>query len=274
MRPHRIVTPQDAAEIFDLAVRDRALAVLSVLDGQHWITFKSRFLERDPGRRFFVLDYQTQTGLPNPPLQAGQYVGVSFRHKSRKVLFSTVVEAKGHYVLDQRETVPAVRYRWPATMIELQRRAYNRTPVPESQHVDCRLWPGSLEQNAEPPADTCPGTLANVSCGGAMIRIADGPQMVWTENVPLVVELALPDGRPPLRLDAYCRGYRPDDQGQPGVALQFIGLELSNDGRANLQRLANFVQRLNRVAMTFGIQKWTNTRERGPLAEESSESTE
>ncbi|MBN2447548.1 MAG: hypothetical protein JXO22_12520, partial [Phycisphaerae bacterium] len=94
MKPRRVVAPDEALAIFDLAVREHALAVVSIQDGPNWLTFKSRFLERDANRRFFVLDYQPQDVQSIPPLTPGQYAGLSFRHRSRKVMFSTVVEAR------------------------------------------------------------------------------------------------------------------------------------------------------------------------------------
>ena len=249
MRPRRLISASDSVAIFDRAVKERALAVLTFQDGQDWQTFKSRFLERDPQRRFFVLDYQPVEEQALPAVAPGQYLGVSFRQKSRKLLFATVVEAKGHFVLDNKTAVPAVRYRWPDGLTELQRRAYYRTPVPGDMNLLVTLWAGGVRGRAEAQAEALrviSGTLGDLSCGGALVKLHHPAPPDWVGEQTLGVEIQLPDGRPPLVLDVRYRGVRSDESGGLSAALQFIGLEITAEGRAALQRLANSVQRLHR----------------------------
>lgn len=258
MKPRRILTQQDAAVIFEEAVRDRALAVLTLQNGTDWQCFKSRFLECDPNRRFFVLDYQPVNNDTLPELGPGQYIGVSFRQHNRKILFATVVEARGHYLFD-RTSVPAVRYRWPEDLTELQRRAFYRTLVPENMTLLATLWPGGAAARTAVQAKTLQavtGTLADVSCGGALVRLSELAPPAWTEDETLGVELHLADGRPPAVTNACFRGFRNDQLGQLNAAFQFIGLELNVDGRLVLQRLANCVQKLHRLGIASGSQDW------------------
>lgn len=258
MKTRRTLAQEDTVEMFDLAVRDRALAVLSVFENGQWITFKSRFLERDPRRQFFVLDCQSFDGQPLPELLPGRYVGVSFRYRSRKVLFSTAVQARGHFVIDAATSIPAVRYRWPESLTELQRRAYYRTPVPESQILLASFFPGAAAQRPEnpEPADLITGQILDISCGGAFIRLnrADPPD--WPENRTLSADLHLGDNRGPIRADVRYRGFRRDNFGQVGIAVQFVGLELTVEGRLILQRLASCVQRFHRLSLVNGNQHW------------------
>jgi c-di-GMP-binding flagellar brake protein YcgR len=255
MRPRRLVSPRDAAAIFDRAVHDRSLAVLTLQDGSDWRSFKSRFLERDAKNRFFVLDYQAFDNEPLPTLTPGQYLGVSFRQKNRKLLFATVVEAKGHFILDEKTSLPAVRYRWPDSITELQRRAYYRTPVRDDMTLLVSLWPGGLRARGDAQTAAlrvATGELADLSCGGALVRLHQQAPPDFAPNQTLGVELQLPDGRAPLVVDALFRGARSDEAGTLSAAIQFIGLELSVDGRRVLQRLANSVQRLHRLTLAAG----------------------
>jgi c-di-GMP-binding flagellar brake protein YcgR len=240
-------------EIFDQAVREHALVVVTVQEGDDWVTLKSRFLERDSSHHYFVLDYQAPDGGALPSLVPGQYVGISFRHKSRKIMFATVVEAKGKYVLDDKTTVAAVRYRWPQTMTELQRRAYFRTPVPASMTLLANLWLGGAAARAAAQNRTreiVTGQIVDLSCGGCLIRLGNGQPPAWEDNLTLGLELQLGDGRPPIVLNANARGVRQDAQGTFCVAAQFVGLEVTMDGRVVLQRLAASVQRFHRLAPT------------------------
>ncbi len=236
--------------MLDEAVRSNALAVMTLhLDGQ-WKMFKSRFLERDGNRKFVVLDFQETHGAEPPELISGQYVGLSFRYKSRKVMFATVVEAKGRYLVDGKTSVPAIRYRWPESMTELQRRAYYRTPVPSDVRLLANIWPGGVaaRENSQGSAlSVVTGEALDMSCGGTLIRLNQLEAPSWADNDTMGLELHLPDGRPPLLLDAYYRGTRHDESNHLCAAMQFVGLELSLDGRGLLQRLASCVQKFHRA---------------------------
>jgi c-di-GMP-binding flagellar brake protein YcgR len=252
MRPRRILTAEESSTMFDEAVRQNALAVLTVHEDGDWHTFKSRFLERDGSRHFIVLDYQETHGTKPPSLVPGQYVGLSFRYKSRKVMFATVVEAKGRYVMDGETSVSAVRYRWPESMTELQRRAYYRTPVPSEVRVLATVWPGGVATRAATQGSAlsvATGEALDMSCGGTLIRLNQLAAPGWADNQTLGVELHLPDGCPPLLIDAYYRGTRHDSRSHLCAAVQFVGLELSPDGRGVLQRLARCVQRFHRATL-------------------------
>lgn len=258
MKTRRTLAQEDTVEMFDIAVRDRALAVLSVHEDDQWVTFKSRFLERDPRRQFFVLDCQSFDGQQLPDLLPGRYVGVSFRYRSRKVLFSTAVQARGHFVVDPATSIPAVRYRWPESLTELQRRAYYRTPVPESQILLGSFNPSSQSQRPEgqDASEFVTGQILDISCGGAFVRLnrADCPD--WAENRTLSAELHLGDNRGAIRADVRYRGFRRDNFGQVGIAVQFVGLEMTVEGRLILQRLASCVQRFHRLSLVNGAQHW------------------
>jgi c-di-GMP-binding flagellar brake protein YcgR len=254
MKARRSMTPAEAGAIFDRAVAERALAVLTLPQGNGWATLKSRFLERDRNGRFFVLDYVSPDGSELPVLCPGQYVGVSFRQSSRKILFATVVEARGHFVLDDQSSIPAIRYRWPQSLTELQRRAYYRTPVPPDMTLPVVLWPGGV--TARPGGahgtQTTVGVLADISCGGALVHLHQAAPPPWGPDDLLGAELTLPDGRPPIVVDARYRGTRADPSGLLAVAVQFLGLEMTNEGRHTLQRLAGCVQRLHRLTIAAG----------------------
>jgi len=250
MKPRRLLAPRDTAALFDRAVEERALAVLTLQEGHGWQSFKSRFLERDPRGRYFVLDYVDENGAPPPVVAPGQYVGVSFRQRSHKLLFATVVEAKGHYLLPDRTTVPAVRYRWPDSLTEVQRRSYFRTPVPAELTLLATLWLGGVPARTDAQNTAlgiATGELADLSCGGALVRLHQAVPPDWPTDCTLGIELQMPDGRPPLTVDVRFRGVRTDSAGAVNAAIQFIGLEVTPDGNLVLQRLAGAVQKLNRL---------------------------
>ena len=252
MKPRKILTLPEATDIIDAGVRDSALAVVTLQSGDGWQTFKSRLLERDPNRKFIVLDYIEVNGVAPPPVSVGQYAGVSFRHKSRKIMFATVIEARGRFEAEG-QVVPAVRCRWPESLIEMQRRAYYRTPVPPGTSLPVSLWPGGVasRQHAQSaPLGVLSGSALDLSCGGSLVQLPPGQEICLTENELLGVEIQLPDGRQPVLVDAYFRGQRVDPGKGPAAAIQFVGLELTPDGRNLLQRIARCVQNFHRLSLT------------------------
>lgn len=244
--------PNETAEIIDQGVRENALAVLTLQDGAEWITYKSRFLERDPGRKFIVLDYQDTHGAPPPPLAPGQFVGLSFRHKSRKIMFATVVEARGKFVVESGGSIAAVRYRWPETLTELQRRAYYRTPVPPSTQLVVSVWAGGAaarDAAQARPLAVVTGQACDLSCGGTLVKLSRPAPPSWPDNQTVGIELQLPDGRPPVVVDGHYRGARHDADESLCLAVQFVGLELAVEGRAVLQRIARCLQKFHRLTL-------------------------
>lgn len=259
MKPRRILTPHETTEILDFAVRDNALAVLSIAEGESWHTAKCRFLERDPNRRFFVLEQPEPSEEP-VNLSLGQYIGVSFRYRSRKIMFATVVEAKGRFMIDGSSAVPAIRFRWPDSLTELQRRAYYRTPLPPGMTVPVSFWAGGCQARTRTQSQTLSvfnGDALDISCGGTLVRLSQTTPSEWVEDMTLGVEMHMPDGRPPLLIDAYFRGARKESSGEISAALQFVGLEVTVDGRQALQRLARCVQRFHRMTLTPGMRTTT-----------------
>ncbi|QOJ13237.1 MAG: PilZ domain-containing protein [Planctomycetia bacterium] len=255
MKTRNAYSREDLTDVFDSAAGQRALAVVTVQSAGSWQSFKARFLEADPKGRFFVLEHEPCDADALPALAPGQYTGVSFRHRSRKVLFATVVEAKGKFMFNDATSVSAVRYRWPDTVLELQRRSYQRTLIPGVVKLLANIWPGSAadrNQVQHGQITVVTGTMMDLSCGGTLVRTGLGTPPAWPADAPLGVELQLPDGRAPVTLDARYRGSRPDEQGRMCIAIQFIGLEVSLDGRLLLQRISKNVQQLSRSERVAG----------------------
>lgn len=253
MRHGKSITRTLEPAVFDRAVSSRAIAQITVQVDEGWRTFKCRFLERDQAKRYFVLDYESVNGAALPPLALGQYVGVSFRHTSHKIMFASVVEAKGKFVAADDRKVSAIRYRWPESVTELQRRSFYRTEVPEGMSLLAHVWPGGVARRAAAQGESLEvigGELVDLSCGGTFVRLQHSGQLPWPENTTVGIEFQLGDGKPPILVDANARGCRTDENGNACVAVQFVGLEMSVDGRLVLQRLAQAVQRLHRASLS------------------------
>lgn len=257
MKSGKVLLTFKESEMFDRAVRERAIAQVTLHQDDEWKSFKCRFLERDPNRRFFVLDFLPHEGATLPQMSLGQYVGVSFRSASRKIMLSTVVEAKGRFLSPENNEIPAIRYRWPQAVTELQRRSFYRTPVPDGSTLVAHAWAGGIARRATVQGATLQiltGQLLDLSCGGTLIRLGDSRPPTWAVGDTIGLEIQLGDGRPSALIDAHYRGCRQDEHGRSCMAVQFVGMELSVDGKVVLSRIANAVQRLNRCAAPLNTQ--------------------
>lgn len=251
MKSGKVLLTFKETDMFDRAVRERAIAQVTLCGEDGWKSFKCRFLERDANRRFFVLDFVPQPGTELPSISLGQYVGVSFRSASRKIMLSTVVEAKGRFVTSDDGEIPAIRYRWPQAVTELQRRSFYRTIVPESLNLIASAWLGGTARRTSAqatPLQILTGKLLDLSCGGTLIRLNESRPPNWGIGDNIGLELGLGDNKPPIQVDAFYRGHRQDEQGRTCIAVQFVGLELSVDGKVTISRLSGAVQRLNRMS--------------------------
>jgi len=171
-------------------------------------------------------------------------------------MFASVVEARGSYRCGTGENIPAIRYRWPDAMTELQRRAYYRTLVPAGTNIRATLWPGGRTARVEAQTQAMSvwgGESIDLSCGGTLVRLGDVTPPNWPADQLLGLELHLPDGRPPVMLDAYYRGVRRDESGAQCLATQFVGLEVTPEGRSILVRLARCVQRFHRSSGSHNV---------------------
>jgi hypothetical protein len=93
--------------------------------------------------------------------------------------------------------------------------------------------------------------VIDISCGGALVRPVGG-RSDFREGDAVGTKLFLSDGKPPVEIEAKCRGRRKIEDGEMAIAVQFEDLFVAPDGRQVLERVAGCVQRFHRVASLSG----------------------
>jgi c-di-GMP-binding flagellar brake protein YcgR len=173
---------------FDTAIAKNALAVVSVKKDDGWKVIKSRLLERDSACSCFVLDYQNVNDRPWVQLYKNDQVGISFRSQSKKVLFPSAVKAVGNFRCNSGP-IPAVSYCWPQRAMCLSRRSYYATEIPDDIEMAVKIY------NAQQQL-VISGFLADLSCGGALIRCTSFDPQVSLDSANLHAEIQVSEYEP------------------------------------------------------------------------------
>jgi hypothetical protein len=180
-------------------------------------------------------------------LQIHQPVGVSFQINKEKFIFdsiiigfeSTVTTRGGRILLEIPEFIE-----------KTPRRSHDRQPVPPNLNVHVLFWHrGYADNTAHVPVESYwQGALTNLSATGAQVSVglslADcfGPnQLVGLQFTPMFYQK-------PILVEAQIIHLRREDaEGKLYLGLEFLGLEVSIDGRTVLHRLADIVEEYTKM---------------------------
>jgi len=127
----------------------------------------------------------------------------------------------------------------------MQRRAYERQPIPSELNVRAMFWHrGYINNSAEgPDEDYWQGKLENLSAGGAMIRVGLDQRKFFTVGQLVGVQFTPMSYQKPLLLEGQVRHLEtPGSQDGLLVGVEFLGLEASSEGRDILHRLLNVIE--------------------------------
>jgi c-di-GMP-binding flagellar brake protein YcgR len=241
-------TEQDPARR-DALIREAAArrfpAVVNCKAADGWASFPSRMLGVDRDRQHVILEYPGEFDRCPPEIVNGQSVCVSFRHGHKKCFFSAMAVGPCRFSLGAEMDMPALRLQWPSSMHELQRRLYNRSPVPEGLEIAVTLWSTAGSEPDGPRIHH--GTLVDLSAGGVSVTLPSNEDPGWPGDAPVICSFAsVPDGAP-IQASTRLR-HRHEAEGR-GVqlGLQFVGLAASAQGRAILDRVIRLAARFHRA---------------------------
>jgi hypothetical protein len=250
----------DCQKILQDVVAKRTPAIMSYLSRDKWHVAKVLLTALSQDR----LSAEGVGWMKRPRpinIQAGQPVGISFKHGYGKFVFDTTVAALepspdpssgGTIILAAPDRVGVV-----------QRRSYFRVSVPESLKVNVVFWHRGSKVQAKDamrlsalaePQHYFQGRLVDISAGGAQVKVplqADNAklqtedfrkgQFIGLRFTPMPYET-------PLMFSAQIRNMLPAADGESFyLGLQIVGLEASPEGRGVLSRLVDVVERYHRI---------------------------
>jgi len=216
---------------------------------RQWYSLHTRILQRT-GEKLY-LEYPKDAEGDVPLIGEGLPVGLSFKIKHHKYLFSAVVDSVGRFQLDGGSEVGVLCVAKPGKVQRVQRRAYHRAPVPRNRSVLATFWAGGLSAapaNDSEHALTWEGWLVDISAGGFQVRTAarGAPQMETDDVVGVRIDLG--QEYEPVLADAQLRHVALGEGGVQLMGFQFIGLNETPEGRNTLWRIGQVVCEFQRLA--------------------------
>ena len=225
--------PDQVTDVLSTAIQEKADVTLSFTRGGKWYLRHTQITNFDQESIFLKENVETEDLLKNQP------VGICVNIGRFKYLFETTihaVESTGQHVQIQLD--------FPDKIEKMQRRSYERQPVPSNLKVKCLFWHrGYLDDSQENPLEQYwQGRLLNLSAGGAQIAVDLNMKDSFSVGQLVGVQFTPMSYQRPLLLEAHVK-YLMDqpDKGQFLVGVEFLGLEAGLEGREVLHRLVKVI---------------------------------
>ncbi len=224
------------------SIRKERMVVITVNGPDGWTSFKSKFLPTSrEGETVAVEIMPDERREIEFRAQPGTELGVTFRVGHKKCMFGTVVES----VQPKDDTVVAV-FRWPDCIMPLRRRAFERATVPDGVVVAVRFWRDDAASTTGADARTVRhGQLEDISAGGMRVRVASPDDI----DLGTVYRCAFTpkQGKPAILVEARVRHREAIGHGRASIGFQYVGLEVTAEGRRALERLTRVVSQYQRA---------------------------
>lgn len=237
MSKRRFVNGIECRKLLTEMAQKKAFLTVTNREENIWRVYKSHFLSVR-GNQLVLAQPVPDTADCHLEPAVGQEVAISFKKGYNKFLFLTRVVKADHFEIEPGHRVPVVNIYAPDHIEKIQRRAYNRAEVPADLSVDVTFWPSTQSKSKKKYT----GQLVNLSAGGGAVQMPAGnvPDLSESEQVTLKFK-PLPDQKP-IQLEArYRHTTSSGDETSSLLGFQFIGLEVSEEGRKILRRLSRTV---------------------------------
>jgi hypothetical protein len=222
------------------AIFNHAIARMCHMAGGKWV--RNDVVLCELAESGIVIQTPVGSSVHFEKLQIHQPVGISFQINQEKFIFDSVIIG-----FDSAATTHGgcVLLEIPEVMEKMPRRSYDRQPVPPNLNIHVLFWHrGYADNTAHVPVESYwQGQLTNLSATGAQVAVglslADcfGPnQLVGLQFTPMFYQK-------PILVEAQIIHLRREEAvGKLYLGLEFLGLEVSIDGRTVLHRLADTVE--------------------------------
>lgn len=239
------------AEALHAAVDKHVPLTVMVRRDDIWLNLRSRFVGLQEGR-LLVEPPSPAPGMSPSDLSAGERIGLSFKLKHHKHLFSSTVVGPGAGEGESPGQVLIVHS--PSEMQRLQRRAFLRVDVPKGRIVRAEFWLGG--RKGEPVSTSLDrprwsGRVTNISAGGLRVEAEADPTEILETGDVVGLRLVFGPGEATVYADAQCRHAQARD-GKSVMGFQLLGLTETPEGKEALQtildRVSGFARQARRKA--------------------------
>ena len=226
------------------------MTVVTIRRQEAWLNLRSRFLTIDRTRLIFEAPTVEKAASPFDDILPAEKVGVSFKYKHHKHLFSTTVLNLEDYA-GPAGSVRAMILGCPTTMQRIQRRAFYRVMVPPNRIVRASFWLGNCLAE---PAGTSPthpvwsGSVEDISAGGFQVRARDDAAMGLDVGDMVGLRMTFGVGTGGVSANAQFRHCKNDANGAL-LGFQFVGLGQTDETKDALRVIIGKVSEYQRLGL-------------------------
>lgn len=235
-------------EIIQAASDKQVPAILTISARDSWANLHSRILCID-GQHLLLERPGGQDNAAPHEFVPAERIGVSFKLKHHKHVFTSVLAVQQMYELPDGTEIPALAVVLPVRMQKLQRRAFLRADVPPNRIVRGSFWLGGCNSEPSGTSEAQPvwsGRVTNISAGGFQLMVdapvADGLEAGDTVGVRLIFGTS----GEAIYADAQFR-HAEINTDKAMLGFQFVGLTETPEGRVALQVLTTKVAEYDRM---------------------------
>lgn len=181
-------------------------------------------------------------------LRINQPVGMSFQMDFAKYIFESEISGIESKVSEGEKG--RLLLELPTKIQKIMRRAYQRQPVPGELNVKVLFWHrGYLDKVYKVPADHYwQGQLLDLSAGGIRVGIGIDKKDCFVIGQVLGLQFTPMCYQKPILAEGHLRYLTEDHSSQTlYLGIEFLGLEVSIEGRTTLQRLLDTVEEYQKM---------------------------
>lgn len=234
-----MLKPEQVKDFLREALRENADISLSFTHLGKWHLHHSQICQCDEETLFLKEESSTEDIIENQP------VGICVHLGRFNYLFESTIKK-----VETNRQGGRVSLDIPDKVERVQRRAFERQPVPASIKVKCLFWHrGYLDDSERKPAEQYwQGRLLNLSAGGAQIAVDLALKPYFSQGQLVGVQFTPMSYQRPLLLEAHVK-YLVDqsEQNQFLVGVEFLGLETGIEGREVLHRLIQIINEYEKL---------------------------
>lgn len=241
------IAPGRQEELLREAASRQAPLTLNCRLEDGWTTGRSFLLGFERSSGDLIVAYPMCPLCVQPEIVEGQSVGVSFRRAHRKCVFETTVTGRCNYSVGRLDDVPALRLEWPASIGEMQRRVYYRTPVPQDVEMPVQVQLRGGDGEGEASRGVCRGRMVNVSAGGVGVLIKNEDNPRWASDTRVNCTFTASAGVPVTNLYGHMRYLYEQPEGGVRMGVQFVGLETDGQARSTLEQIVELTRKFQEI---------------------------
>ncbi len=228
------------------AAERRLPITLTIPSGESWQILHSRFLGVREGHLLIEVPV-ADDGQPHE-FKAADCIGVSFKFKHHKHVFSGTVAGSEKLRLDDGTETQVLSLCSPTRMKRVQRRAFMRAAVPAGRIVRASFWTGGLQAEPHRSSIQTPvwsGRVVNISAGGMLVSCDPAVAQVLDPGETVGMHISFGVGEEAVSCDAQFRHLEATED-ETLVGFRFVGLDQTPQGEKAMQQISSWTARFKR----------------------------